>query len=191
MLAEVHVLESITSDQLRPLLRSEYDELIRQGKFQGEKIELLFGVLVRMTPIGAPHSSTVTRITNLFVRLLPDERASVRCQQPFAALLDSEPEPDVVLAPPGEYDREHPERTLLVVEVSDSSLSRDRGLKQRLYALAGVPEYWIVNLVDEVIEVYTEPFDDVFGQLTTYTKGQTLRPLAFPELEIRVDQILK
>lgn len=185
------MLESIGEDQLRPLLRSEYDELIRQGKFQGEKIELLFGVLVRMTAIGAPHASTVTRITNLFVRLLPDERASVRCQQPFAALLDSEPEPDLVLAPPGEYDHEHPERSLLVIEVSDSSLYRDRGLKQRLYALAGVPEYWIVNLVDRVIEVYTEPFDDVFQRLTTHTLTDSLRPLAFPDLEIRVDQILK
>jgi Uma2 family endonuclease len=187
----VFVLESIDSDQLRPLLRSEYDALIRQGHFEGEKIELLFGMLVRMTPIGAPHASTVMRVTNLFVRVLPDERASVRCQQPFAALLDSEPEPDVVLAPPGEYDRDHPEKTLLVVEVSDSSLRRDRELKARLYALAGVPEYWIVNLVDEVIEVYTEPFDDVFRKHTKYTKGQTLRPLAFPDLEIRVDQILK
>jgi Uma2 family endonuclease len=191
MLAEVHVLESITPDQLRPLLRSEYDELIRQGKFQGEKIELLFGVLVRMTPIGAPHSSTVMRVTKLFWSLLPEARASVRCQQPFAALLDSEPEPDVVLAPPGEYNRDHPEKTLLVVEVSDSSLRRDRGLKARLYALAGVPEYWIVNLVDEVIEVYTEPFDDVFGQLTTYEKSDVIVPRAFPDLAIRVEQILK
>jgi Uma2 family endonuclease len=187
----VFVLDSIDSDQLRPLLRSEYDELIRQGHFQGEKIELLFGVLVRMTPIGAPHSSTVTHVANLFVRLLPDDRASVRRQQPFAALLDSEPEPDVVLAPPGEYDREHPERTLLVIEVSDSSLERDRGLKARLYALAGVPEYWIVNLVDQVIEVYTEPFDGVFQQLVTHEKGASLRPSAFLDLEIRVDQILK
>lgn len=185
------MLESIDENQLRPLLRREYDELIRQGHFEGEKIELLFGVLVRMTPIGAPHSSTVMRVTKLFWSLLPEARASVRCQQPFAALLDSEPEPDVVLAPPGEYDRDHPEKTLLVVEVSDSSLRRDRGLKARLYALAGVPEYWIVNLVDQVVEVYTEPFDGVFGQLTTYTKGQTLRPQAFPDLEIRVDQILK
>lgn len=185
------MLDSIDENQLRPLLRSEYDELIRQGHFEGEKIELLFGLLVRMTPVGAPHSSTVIRLTRLFITLLPEERASVRSQQPFAALPDSEPEPDLVLAPPGAYNREHPEKTLLVIEVSASSLTRDRGLKARLYALAGVPEYWIVNLVDQVIEVYTEPFDGVFQQLTTYTKAESLRPLAFPDLEIRVNQILE
>jgi Uma2 family endonuclease len=189
-LAEVHVLDQVSQDQLRPLLRSEYDELIRLGRFEGEKIELLFGVLVRMTPIGPPHSSTVVRVSNLFARLLSDDRASVRSQQPFAALPDSEPEPDLVIAPPGEYATEHPETTWLVIEVSDSSLAKDRGLKQRLYALAGVPEYWIVNLVDGVIEVHTQPENGAYASVTRHAKGETLHPRELPDLAIEVDQIL-
>lgn len=185
------MLDHVSQDQLRPLLRSEYDELIRLGRFEGEKIELLFGVLVRMTPIGAPHSSTVARVTNLFVRLLPDEQAAVRSQQPFAALPDSEPEPDLVIAPPGEYDTDHPEKTRLVIEVADSSLARDRGMKQRLYALAGVPEYWIVNLVDGVIEVYTRPENGAYASVTKHAPGETLRPIQLPDLAIGVDQILR
>lgn len=185
------MLDSIDENQVRPLLRSEYDELIRQGHFEGEKIELLFGVLVRMTPIGSPHASTIARLNRLFTTLLPEERASVRPQLPFAALPDSEPEPDLVLAPPGTYSRQHPEKTLLVIEVAASSLARDRGLKARLYALAGVPEYWIVNLVDEVLEVHTEPCDGVFGRCATLRKGDVVRPLAFPDLEVRIDQILE
>ena len=116
-------MASPSQDLLRPLRRVEYDQLITLGAFEGEKIELLDGALVHMTPTGTPHSSTVQRLTEL---LLPPllGRASVRVQQPYAAGPFSEPEPDLAVVPLGEYDTAHPDRAYLVIEVAESSLAR-------------------------------------------------------------------
>src|SRR5450432_3867156 len=132
---------------IRPLRRTEYDQLVTLGAFRGEKIELLEGVLVAMSPIGPPHSSSVQRLNALLVLALVG-RAVVRPQLPFAALEFSEPEPDLAVVPLGDYDVEHPAEADLIIEVAESSLAIDRGKKLRLYAACAVPEYWIVNLVD-------------------------------------------
>src|SRR6266567_1346816 len=96
-------------DRVRPLRRQEYDKLIALGAFQNEKIELLEGWLVKMSPIGAPHCSAVDKLNEL---LLPQllGRATVRVQSPFAALDLSEPEPDIAIVQHGFYDTEHPEQ---------------------------------------------------------------------------------
>jgi Uma2 family endonuclease len=175
---------------IRPLRRVEYDQLIRLGAFENEKIELLDGVLVPMSPIGAPHASAVQKLGELLIPPLVG-RASVRLQNPFAALEISEPEPDVVVAPRSDYDTDHPAEAHLIIEVSESSLKKDRGLKRRLYAECGVPEYWVVNLVDRRIEVYTEPVGASYRQVTLYERGESIRLQRFPDVEVRVLDVMK
>jgi len=132
-------------EDIRPLRRAEYDKLVALGAFQDERIELLNGVLVPMSPIGPPHSPAVQKLSTLLFRAL-DGVAAIRVQSPFAALDESEPEPDIAVVPLGDYDTAHPNVAHWIVEVADSSVERDRGLKLGIYAGCGVPEYWIVNL---------------------------------------------
>jgi Uma2 family endonuclease len=180
----------VIPEGIRPLRRVEYEKLAALGAFEDEKIELLRGVLVPKMTINPPHSATIDRLTRLLVLALSD-RATVRVQNPFAALDDSEPEPDFLIVPRGDYDTEHPQRAELVVEVSESSLARDRGLKLGIYAENGAPEYWVVDLVHERIEVYTEPSKKGYGKVRNYGRGESIRPVRFPDVEVRVDDVLK
>jgi Uma2 family endonuclease len=183
-------MEDSRPERTRPLRRVEYDKLIRLGAFDNENYELFDGVLVPMSPIGSGHASAVQKLNEL---LLPPllGRASVRIQNPFAALEISEPEPDVVVAPRLDYDTEHPAEAHLIIEVSESSLRQDRGLKRRLYAECGVPEYWVVNLVDRRIEVYTEPEGEGYRCVAFYERGQTIFLKRFPDVEVRVADVMK
>jgi Uma2 family endonuclease len=182
-------MATVPSQAFRPLRRVEYDKLIELGAFHDEHIELLEGLLVPMSPIGPPHSSTVQRLTELLILALAG-RATVRCQAPFAALEFSEPEPDVAVVPLGRYDTAHPDRAYLVIEVAESSLETDRGVKLRLYAACNVPEYWIVNLVEKQIEVYSDPSDGAYMQQHRYDASQSVAPARFPELVLRVADVL-
>jgi len=174
----------------RPLRRVEYDQLIALGAFQNEKIELLEGFLVPMSPIGPPHSSTVQKLTErLLLALLG--RATVRAQNPFSALEFSEPEPDIAVVPSGEYDTAHPDQAYLIIEVAESSLSVDRGVKLRLYAACRVAEYWIVNLVEGHIEVYREPFGDTYTKVERYPRGTSVGFLQFPDVVVEVSSLIK
>lgn len=176
--------------ELRPLRRVEYDQLVSLGTFHGERIELIDGELRRMSPIGPPHTSTVDRLTEVFVLAFAG-RARVRIQGSFAAGELSEPEPDVILLPRGDYDAAHPDVAHLIVEVSESSLSFDRGRKSRLYAECGVPEYWIVNLVKRVVEVYRARGTDGYQDVRIHQKGEHLPVLTFPDVVLSVDDFLK
>jgi Uma2 family endonuclease len=177
------------TDRYRPLRRVEYDKLIELGVFHDEHIELLEGLLVPMSPMGPPHSSAVTELTTTLVVALSG-RALVRTQQPFAALDLSEPEPDVAVVPLGAYKAAHPDRAYLIIEVAESSLAVDRGIKLRLYASCGVPEYWIVNLAERAVEVYTEPVGNSYSKLQRYEHGQTVRPTGFADVEVRVSDVM-
>jgi len=178
------------AEVIRPLRRVEYDQLVALGAFQGERIELLDGELVAMSPIGTPHSSAVQKLTRLLV-LAMEGRAGVRCQLPFAALELSEPEPDFVVVPSADYYTDHPSEAYLIIEVSESSLALDRGKKLRLYARCGVPEYWVVNIPETCIEVYTEPSAGAYAKCERYERGQAIRLLAFPEVSLAVSDVLK
>jgi len=142
-----------------------------------------------MTPIDPSHSHATTRLADTFTRLL-GERAYVRAQQPLAASDISEPEPDVAIVPRVEMWSEHPTRAFLIVEVARTSLRRDKGPKALLYGLAEVDEYWILNLVDEVVEVYRDRHDGDWRQRTTHQRGETITMLAFPDVRIAVSEIL-
>jgi Uma2 family endonuclease len=179
--------------------RKEYDELIKSGFFvEDEPIELLGGQLIVAEPKGSPHSTAVA----LAVEALRAAFGSgwlVRVQDPSALDAESEPEPDVAVVPGRalDYLAEHPACPALVVEVAESSLAFDRGHKGSLYARAGLADYWIVNLVDEVFEAYRGPALDrsaEFGwrylDVQALRPGATVAPLARPDVTVAVADLL-
>src|SRR5688572_4957384 len=174
---------------VRPLRRAEYDKLVALGAFQGERIELLDGRLVKMSPIGPPHSSTIDKLNVKCVECLSG-RALVRVQNPFAALDVSEPAPDLAIVPLGSYETEHPNSADLIIEVAESSLDYDRGPKLRVYAECGVPEYWIVNLVERCIEVHRKPGGGRYWQVQRMDETAVVSAERHPQLELRVAEIL-
>jgi Uma2 family endonuclease len=178
------------AEVIRPLRRVEYDQLVALGAFQDERIELLDGALVAMSPIGTAHNSTVQKLTRLLVLAL-EGRAAVRCQSSFAALEFSEPEPDFAVVPPGDYDLDHPSEAHLIIEVAESSLAMDRGKKLRLYASCAIPEYWVVNLPERCVEVYTGPAPGAYARVERYERGQSIRLVTFPDVEFSVSDFLK
>ena len=179
--------------------RKEYDELIKSGFFdEDEPIELLGGQLIVAEPKGSPHSTAVA-LTVEALRMAFGPGWLVRVQDPVALDAESEPEPDVAVVPglPRDYLAAHPARPALLVEVAESSLAFDRGHKGSLYARAGVADYWIVNLVDEVLEVYREPGPDrsaEFGwrflDVQALRRGTTIAPLARPDVTVAVADLL-
>jgi Uma2 family endonuclease len=183
-------MAAAAAEKVRPLRRVEYDKLVALGVFEEERIELIDGALLQMSPIGPPHCEAVDRLTELFVLAFVG-RARVRIQGSFAAGELSEPQPDVSVLPLGDYSAEHPQHAHLIIEVAESSLSHDRGRKARLYAECGVPEYWIVNLVERTVEVHQVPGAGGYEQVSVHAKGSRLRLRAFPDVEINVDDFLR
>jgi len=166
-------LSDLAPERVRPLKRVEYERLVHEGLFEDEHVELLGGAIVEMSPHGTRHASAIMLLSKLLVRAAGDS-AEVRTQLSFAASDESLPEPDIAVVPPGRYRDAHPSRALLLVEVSAESLRKDRVLKAEVYARAGVPEYWIVNVVDECVEVRTLPRDGAYTNVSIARPGDTL-----------------
>jgi Uma2 family endonuclease len=146
----------------RRFSRAEYEKLIDLGVFQpGEAIELIGGELMVAEPQGAAHYTAI-RNTSKALEAAFGPGWEVRTQGPIGLDEDSEPEPDVAVVPgtPHDYRSAHPSRPVLTVEVAESSLAGDRQKKGSLYARAGLPDYWVLNLGDRVLEVYREPTPD-------------------------------
>ena len=172
--------------------RDVYDRAVAAGVFGPEdRIELIDGALLTMTPQGSRHAAIATRVGEALTRTL-GRHGHVRTQMPLAASGDSEPEPDLAVVPGDalDYLDAHPSGALLVVEVSDDSLHRDRTLKQRLYARCGIPEYWIVALPDARLEVYRRPAGDGYRDAVFLLAGETIAPLAAPTEAIPVADLL-
>lgn len=176
----------LVPDTVRPLRRDEYERLVELGVFgEDERIELLCGQLVTMSPQRDEHAFAVEELTERLVLALAG-RARVRTQLPFAAADDSEPEPDIVVIPPRMGTGAHPRSVLLVIEVSDTSLHKDRAVKAPLYATAGVQDYWIVNLIDRRIERYRDPVEGRYASVTEVALDGQVSLLAFPDVSIPV-----
>jgi len=179
--------------------RIEYDRMIDRGIFTpDERLELLGGELVVREPQGTPHATGI-RMAEEVLRLAFGPGWEVRGQLPVALDDESEPEPDVTVAPGSfrDYRYAHPSRPVLIVEVAESSLVLDRERKGSLYARAGVPEYWIVNLVDRVVEVYRAPacapdarYGWRYGTVATLQPGAFISPLAAPSARVPVAELL-
>lgn len=181
---------SLDPATIRPLRRVEYDKLVTEGVFANERVELLYGLVVRMTPINEPHCLAVDRLVEIFILALHG-RAHVRCQGSFAASDDSQPEPDLAVYPLRRDERKRPSEARIIIEVSDSSLAHDRQIKAALYAEVGVPEYWIVNLVDRVIEVHRDPAKGVYSTKTLHARGDAITLLQFRDVTVRVSDVIR
>ena len=172
--------------------RETYDRAVEAGLFgPGDRIELIDGEILTMTPQGSRHAAVATRAAARLGRAFGNG-CHVRTQMPLAAAGDSEPEPDVAVVQGDEFDYldAHPATALLVVEVSDDSLTRDRTIKQRLYARCGIPEYWIVAISDARLEVHRDPTGDAYRSVRALRAGETVAPLACPDATIAVADLL-
>jgi Uma2 family endonuclease len=178
-----------SNEPIRPLKRVEYMRLGTEGFFDDERVELLFGVVVPMSPVDPAHDESTFVVRRALERQLGD-RARVRDQSAFAASDISEPQPDLAVVADVDYWREHPTSAFLVVEVARSSLRKDRRLKGVLYGLAEVDEYWIVNHVEGVVEVYRDRHAGEWRQRTTHGRGETITMVRFPDVTIAVSDIL-
>jgi Uma2 family endonuclease len=185
--------------RFRHWTRSEYERLIASGFFlPGDPVELLGGQLIVAEPQGSYHFSAIRAVEEA-VRAALGPGWDVRVQGPVALDDESEPEPDVAVVPGSfrDYVTAHPSRPVLVVEVSESSLALDREHKGSLYARAGLADYWIVNLIDRVLEVHREPTPDPAASFRwRYRSREVLgldaavSPLASPGVRIRVADLL-
>lgn len=174
---------------VRKLTRQEYDRLIQLGWFENERVELIDGILVATSPQGTRHAEAIGRLTRVLVSLV-GTRALVRIQLPLALGDLSEPEPDVAIVENGDYSAEHPTAALLVIEVAQSSLRTDRDIKMQLYAAAGIPECWLVDVAARAVDVYRGPAPGGYSSLVRITEDGALRPLHFPDLSLAVREIL-
>jgi Uma2 family endonuclease len=177
----------------------EYHRMIEAGILtEDDPVELIRGEVVATMPHGDPHGLAVEALTRRLVRQLPDEY-SVRCQLPVV-FPDSEPEPDFVICQPADRrgpSHPRPEHVYIVIEVADTSLHDDQTVRLKLYAEAGIPVYWIVNLEDRQVEVYTDPVtppagDPHYRTRTDYQPGQDV-PLTVagtPAGTVPVDALL-
>ena len=166
-------LAQLAPERPRPLRRIEYEHLVGAGSFTDERIELLEGVLVSMSPQATEHADVVSRLAMIFMRQVGD-RMVVRSHSPLAASDDSEPEPDLALVPLGDYRRMHPTQAFLVVEVAESSLHKDSGIKAELYARSRVDEYWIVDLNGRSVIVYAESDGRMYRRRFTVSRTASL-----------------
>ncbi|RMG14748.1 MAG: Uma2 family endonuclease, partial [Cyanobacteria bacterium J055] len=169
----------MTQTAVKKFSLEEYHRLAEIGFFQeDDRIELIRGEIVKMVAKGTAH---VFCCRNLIkeLSLLIEDRAILQCQDPITLPNNSEPEPDFTIARPREdrYLSHHPypEDIILVIEISDSSLEYDRAVKLPLYAEAGIPHYWIVNLLELQLEAYSNPYQKVRGDFD-YSQRQILLP---------------
>jgi Uma2 family endonuclease len=160
---------------------------------ENDRVELIDGEIFDMTPIGSAHAGKTNRLNRLFARAVADGLVAVSVQSPLRLDAYNEPEPDLMLLRPREsdYQDRHPGAAdvLLLVEVSESSLSYDRGTKLALYARFSVPEVWIVDLLGAAVEVFREPKESAYASRERLTEG-TLAPALLPNIKIDVAALL-
>jgi len=169
---------------------AEYHRMGEAGILgEDERVELIEGEIVQMAPIGPRHVGSVININRLFVTRLGD-RAVVSPQNPVVIPPRSEPQPDLLLLRPRavSYSRELPtsQDVLLAVEVADTTVRFDRLVKARLYARAGIAEFWLCLAMNGAVEVYREPRPDGYAGVTVHSAGDVASPFAFPDVSFTV-----
>ena len=177
-----------------PFTVDDYHRMAELGILdEDDRVELLDGQVVEMTPIGPEHAGCVDALTTLLSRRVGDT-AVVRVQNPLILGTRWEPQPDVALLRPRAdgYRTAHPGAgdVLLVIEVADTTAGSDRDVKLPLYARAGIAEAWLVDLAAEVIEVHRQPGLEGYREVHTLRRGDTLSALLLPASSIPVDDVL-
>lgn len=158
---------------------------------EDDRVELIEGEIVEMAAIGTRHFSCVNRLNRLLVRSVGDD-AIVSVQNPVRLNEHTEPQPDLAVLRPRDYleSLPGPEDVLFLIEVSDTTLAYDRGIKVPLYARAGIAEVWIVDLTSEVIERYTGPSDATYRRIERAKHKEMLASTTLPGLALGVDATL-
>jgi Uma2 family endonuclease len=176
--------------------REEYYRLAEEGYFRGQRVLLLEGEIIQMPPMGQLHIVSLVKLTRWLHEVF-DRNYVIRIQMPFNALESSDPEPDAVVMP-GPLDRssDHPGSAILVVEVSDSSLHLDR-YKAKVYAAAGVKDYWIIDVGHRRIEIYrnpqrdpAEPYGSRYDPPLIVKEGGQISPLKLPTAVVNAADLL-
>lgn len=156
-------------------------------------LELIEGEIIEMSPIGFKHAGHLNRLIKLLVKIVPNEIVT-SVQNPLQLGDLSEPQPDFMLLKPNadSYSSRLPisEDVLLLIEIADSSLAYDQDQKLRLYAMHHIPEYWLLNLIDNCLEVYRKPKGEVFAEKTTLYQGDNITLSQLPDITIQVSEIL-
>ena len=175
----------------------EYHKMAQVGILgEDDRVELIEGEIVEMPPIGSRHAACVNRLNRLLSAKVGG-RAIVSVQNPIHLSERSEPQPDLALLKPRPdfYAAAHPrpEDVLLMIEVAEASVDYDREVKMPLYAQAGIPEVWLVDLQGEFIEVHRRPSARGYGEVRQARRGERLAPEALPDpkLELPVDDLLR
>jgi Uma2 family endonuclease len=175
----------------RKFTADEWGQMVKLGIFaEDERLELIEGEIVEMAPIGDPHGRCVSQVNAPLV-IGVGERALVWVNGPVRLGAASVPEPDLTVVRRRSYraGAPRPEDILLVVEVADSSLRYDQTTKLRVYARAGILEYWVVGVEGEWIDVYRSPEGDRYREQRRAGHGETIAPAAFPDVVIAVDDV--
>jgi len=173
-----------------------YDRLAEAGVFEGKRIELIEGEIVEMAPMGPRHFVTINLVAELLTSVF-GKGFFVSSQNQLDVDKRSQPEPDIAVltGSPRDYVGGHPKTLVLAVEVADSSIKRDRLYKTKLYAKAGIEDYWIVNLADNCVEVYRKPVNDpelgfIYLENSVFGEDESVSPLAKPGAKIAVADIM-
>lgn len=172
----------------------EYHRMGEAGIFsEDDRVELIEGEILKMSPIGSRHAASVNRLTRHLNNLLGN-RAIVAVQNPILLNDFSEPQPDVsILKPRDDFYAQGlptPVDVLLVIETADTSLAHDRDIKLPAYARSAIPEVWIVDLPAQAVEVHADPINGVYRDVRSYRRGDAMMPVHFSDLAIVVDDIL-
>jgi len=172
----------------------DYHRMGQAGLFaDDDRVELIDGEIIVMTPIGSPHAGTTLFLDRRLSSGI-GERAFVMVQSPITLSSHSEPQPDLsILRPRADYYRQShpdPEDVFFLIEVSDTTGEYDRSVRLPLYAGAGIPEVWIVDLATQCVEAYHGPAANGYARRQRFTRGQTLTPQMFPAVRLSVDDIL-
>ncbi|HEY9709172.1 MAG TPA: Uma2 family endonuclease [Oculatellaceae cyanobacterium] len=172
----------------------QYHRMVESGILcENDRVELIRGEIVEMSPIGRRHAACVKRLNRLFYRKLED-RVLIGVQDPVELDDTSEPQPDIVLLQPREdfYESAPPQASdiFLLVEVADTTVQYDRQVKIPLYAEDNIAEVWLVDINGQCVEVYREPASDGYQNIQKFERGQTLSILAFGDVNITVNEVL-
>lgn len=173
----------------------QYERMAAAGAFDGllqQRVEFIRGEIREMTPIGTFHDQAVNDLTDWSYEVIPRGRFTVRVQATLRIpAANSAPQPDVFWVTRKKYTRKHPEPAdvHLLIEVSESSMTDDRGEKRDLYAEAMIGDYWIVNIKAQSIEVYRQPDGRAYQWSQTFGVGEFVSPLALPEAKLDVGSL--
>lgn len=177
---------ALIEEMIHPISVPAYHLLYENGLVD-EKAELLEGVIYTKMPKNPIHSEILRRLNRLLYDILSKEYV-ISSENPVT-LGNSEPGPDISILPPGDYSSSHPNFALLVVEISNSSLSLDRS-KAQIYAKGNIPEYILINLIDQKIEFYRNPKDGAYTEIRILSKDEIVQSQSIPELRFSLDQFL-